>query len=635
MLARLRYHFDNWISWRASARFVIVLGLGIFALVFGAVLLRVLAPDSEPAASFLEALWWSWGRVADPGSGAGDTGRGVRIAEILTTLSGLFLFALLIGFVSSVVEEKLGELRKGRSRVVERGHVVVLGFGEKALRIVAQLAEANAHHPDFCVVILSTMEKEAVMEAVLARFGGPRIKTTRVVVRNGEPWSPVALRSVGAPTARSVILLAEDGASDGDGDVRVVKSLLALMRGLERPLAGHVVVELHDSGHRDVVEAIGGDRIEVVVAEAFLARLLVQTARQSGLARVYADLLSFEGEELYLLPVPDALVGKTFGDAWASLPMAVVVGVEPKAHDPGEIVRIAPPDETILNRGDELLVIVPDDTTPLVPARMKASAALPRRSRDPVPRKAERFLLVGFEEDMGEMLEEIDHYVADGSEAVVLTPLAPDECARRLAPSVRRLSRLTPRFAQGDSTSLRDLEPLCERGFDAEILIADEAEPRSPDDADARTLMTLVLLRKLAHRRGHAGVQRVISEIRNPRTKELAAVAEVGDFVVSDELVSDFLAHVAERREIADAWAHLRHDEGHEVFLKPTWRYAEEGETVTFADLTARARARGEIMLGYVRGKGKESLVLNPTPKDAPLAFGADDRLVVVADRED
>ena len=633
MLERVRYHFDNWISWRASARFVIVLALGLFALFFGALLLRVLAPEAEPAANFVESLWWSWGRVADPGSGASDTGRGVRIAEVLTTLSGLFLFALLVGFVSSGVEEKLGELRKGRTRVVEKNHVLVLGFSEKALRIVAQLAEANAHHNDFCVVILSMQEKEAVMDAIVARFGGPKIGSTRIVVRNGDAWSPVALTSVAASDARSVILLAEDGDDEDSGDVRVVKSLLALTRGLARPLSGHVVVELHDSAHRDVVEAVGGDRIEIVVAEAFLARLLVQTARQSGLAGVYADLLSYVGDELYLMPVPDALVGKTFADAWASLPMAVVVGLEPKpAGDARGTVLLAPPDDTKLTRGDDLLLLVPDDTTRLVPSRMTSNATLPPRSRDPAPRAAERFLLVGFEEDMGEMLEEIDHYVAAGSEAVLLTPLAPEECARRIAPSLKRLTRLTPKIVQGDSTSLQDLEPLCDKSFDAEILIADDSEPRSPDDADARTLMTLLLLRKIAQNAGRDATQRIISEIRNPRTKELAAVTEVGDFVVSDELVSDFLAQVCVRREMADVWSHLRHDDGHELFLKPTWRYVAPGEKPTFADITARARARGEIALGYAN---KKSLVLNPKQKEEPLSLGTDARIVVIADRED
>src|SRR4051794_28373411 len=106
-LARLRYRFDNALSWSGFARFLVVFACGMSALVVGAMLTRLLALSSDVAGFFTEALWWSWGRVADPGSGAGDTGTGMRVAEVLTTLKGLLVFALLIGFVSSGIEEKL------------------------------------------------------------------------------------------------------------------------------------------------------------------------------------------------------------------------------------------------------------------------------------------------------------------------------------------------------------------------------------------------------------------------------------------------------------------------------------------------------------------------------------------------
>ena len=641
MLAKLRYHFDNYMSWRASARFILVFALGISALFIGVALLRIFAPQSDPASDVLESLWWAWGRVADPGSGAQDVGRGLRFAEIVTTLSGVFLFALLIGFVSSSVQDKLATLRKGRSIVVEKGHVVILGFGEKTMKVIEQLAEANRGHRDACVVILSTQEKEAVIDAILERFGAPRLKTTRIVVRNGSPWSTSDLLNVGICDARSVIILTQDGSGEC-GDVRVVKSLLAMMRGLGKSLKGHVVVELQDSAHRDVIEAVGGDKIQIVVAETFLARLMVQTARQSGLAQVYGELLSFVGEEFYLVPVPRALVGKTFGDAWKMLGTTVVSGLEPAQRSPNDrySVLLAPPDDRTLVEGDQLLVFLADDEDCPKPAPLKYDDTLPARSREIAKAKPERFLLIGYEDDMGEMLEEMDLYVAKGSQAVVMTSLPTAECEQRLGPSLRRLRKLSVRFEQGDSTSQHDLELVCGEGFDAEILIADEARGQTPDDSDARTLMSLLLLRKLAQRDGKVSTRRVISEIRNPSTKELVSVTDVGDFVVSDELVSNFLAQVAERREIADVWEDLCHSEGHEIYLKPSFRYVAPGEDVTFADITARARKRGEVALGWMRAADEaevrtHGIVINPADKHQKLGLRPDDRIIVIAENDD
>jgi voltage-gated potassium channel Kch len=566
----------------------------------------------------------------------------VRAAEIVTTLSGVVLFALLIGFVSNSVEEKMGELRKGRSLVVEDDHTVILGFGEKALRIIEELAEANESRSSTSVVILTSMEKEAVMDTILDRFGAAKLKTTRIVVRHGSSFSASDLENVGVSDARSVIVLSDDGEGDSGGDVRVVKTLLALMRGLAHPLRGHVVVEMTDFDHRDVALAIAGDKVETVIAQAFLARLLVQTARQTGLAQVYSDLLSFRGEEFYLLPVPAELVGKTFKDAWSSVSAGVVSGIAREKRMKGQRfdVQLAPADDLVLGNSDRLLILLPDDSTALNIRPMKIDATLPPRSSEPIVLKPERILLVGWQEDLGEMLLEFDQYVAAGSEATIVTTLPVDECERRLSDAVATLKSLKVRYLQGDPTAKRQLEPACAGGFDAAIVLADQSEARSSEDTDARTLMTLLLLRNFAQERDGMKATRLISEIRNPRTKGLAAVAQVGDFVVSEELVSSFLAQLSETREMADVWADLCDAEGHEIYLKPAWRYCAPGESVSFADVMGRARARGEVALGY-KLKAEEGdaskgfgIVLNPPDKARKLTLEQEDRIIVIAETE-
>ena len=639
---KLRYRFDNYMAWSPSARFFLVFALGMTALLLGALLLKLFGPHAEPAASFGEALWWSWGRVADPGSGAGDEGRGVRTAEVITTLAGLFVFALLIGFVSNAIEEKLSDLRKGHSVVIERNHTLLLGFGDKALSVIEELAEANASLRDACIVVLTTQEKDDVIATLLERFGSPRVQTTRIVVRNGSPSSPSDLKKVAAQAARSIIVFAEDG-NDTGGDVRVVKALLALLRGLDHPPAGHVVVELTDADHRDVIAAVGGDQVEAVLARNFLARLMVQTSRQTGLAQVYADLLGFRGDEFYLLPVPPMLVGRTFRDAWSALPTGVVTGWRP--HDPEDPrarpnrkVVLAPPDSTVLGLGDQLLILLPDDSADLTPRLLRFNETLPVNSHAELPAQPERLLLLGFKADIGDTLLEFDSYVAAGSEATVLTSLPPEECAARLAEILSVLHQLTVRFVTGDPTNRADLARACDRPFDAALVLSDEVSATDPDDADARTLMSLLLLRHLEQTGHGVSTRRVVSEIRDPRTKHLAAIAQVGDFVVSDELVSHLLAQVSEHRDLADVWADLCDADGCEVYLKPAWRYANPGETVCFADLMARARLRGEVALGWKSTALEQDaaahfgVTLNPPDKQRMFVLNEADRVIVIAE---
>jgi hypothetical protein len=77
----------------------------------------------------------------------------------------------------------------------------------------------------------------------------------------------------------------------------VLKVLLAINRGpafRDRP--HHVVASVRDGRNRAVARLAGGNAV-VIDADDIGARLIVQTARQSGLSVIYQDLLDFGGDE--------------------------------------------------------------------------------------------------------------------------------------------------------------------------------------------------------------------------------------------------------------------------------------------------------------------------------------------------
>ena len=87
-------------------------------------------------------------------------------------------------------------------------------------------------------------------------------------------------------------------------------------------------------------------------------------------------------------------------------------------------------------------------------------------------------------------------------------------------------------------------------------------------------------------------------------------------------------------------WEDLCHSEGHEIYLKPIFRYASPGEDVTFADVMARARKRGEVALGYMRAAAEtdarsHGVVINPQNKHGKLGLNDDDRIIVIAENDD
>lgn len=69
--------------------------------------------------------------------------------------------------------------------------------------------------------------------------------------------------------------------------LRVVLSLTGVKEGLR----GHIVVELSDLDNEQLVKLVGGDLVETVVAHDVIGRLMIQCARQPGLAQVCCLLI--------------------------------------------------------------------------------------------------------------------------------------------------------------------------------------------------------------------------------------------------------------------------------------------------------------------------------------------------------
>ena len=96
--------------------------------------------------------------------------------------------------------------------------------------------------------------------------------------------------------------------------------------------------------------------METLVAHDAIGRLMLQCARQPGLAHVWENLLGFEGHEFYMKNWPE-LRGRTFGETLYCFPEAVVCGI----RTAGGRVCLNVDDNYIIDEKDEILVIAEDD----------------------------------------------------------------------------------------------------------------------------------------------------------------------------------------------------------------------------------------------------------------------------------
>lgn len=620
---RVRYAFDNTLSrgtgaligWLALVSVVVVAAFGALLALTG------IAPPDSPALSFGEAAWETLMRTLDAGTMGGDQGWAFRVVMLAVTLAGIFTISTLIGVLSSGLEGRLDELRKGRSRVVETGHTVILGWSEQVLPILAELAEANASRPGHVVVVVGDRDKVEMEDIIRDRLSEP--KGLRVICRNGNPAELVDLRMASIDTARAILVLGPD--AHPDPDIAVIKALLAITNNPNRRKNSyHIVAEIRKPNNLAAAQLIAPGEVELVLIGELIARITAQTCRQSGLSVVYTELLDFDGVEIYFHREP-SLAGRTFGDVLLAYDTASVFGIRKAGAAP----LLNPSRDAVLAADDELVVVAEDDAA----IRLAQAPARPDSTRialaPPVPSKPERALVLGWNWRGHSVVRELDTYVAAGSAVHVVA--AGDSAARAGQGTYKNL---TVTVADGDATDRSVLNGLGVDGYDHVIVLA-SADDLDAEQADARTLITLLHLRDIAKQTNTR--LSIVSEMLELNNRKLAEVAQVDDFIVSDRLVSLLLAQIVENKGLNLVFQELFSTAGNEIYLKPLHEYAKTDQPLSFATLVAAASARGEIALGYRRvAQGRDAaqrygVVINPA-KSASVSFDAGDQLIVLAE---
>ncbi|GAQ84141.1 ion channel DMI1 chloroplast precursor [Klebsormidium nitens] len=721
---RFEYKVDYWMSAYPSVKPLGLLFLTLFLIGVGG-----LALYSVSEAPFHAEAWNAWSYLADAGNHVEREGFGDRLVSLLISFGGMLIFALMLGLVSDAISEKVDSLKKGRSSVIESNHTLILGWSEKLGSLLKQLALANESQKGGVVVILAEKDKEE-MELDIARFESD-MRGTIVICRSGSPLVMADLKKVSVGSARSVIVLLDEGVADVS-DAKALRIVLSLS-GVPGGLRGHVVVEMGDIDNEQLVKLVGsGIGVETVVAHDVIGRLMIQCARQPGLAQVWEDLLGFDGCEFYFKHWPE-LTGCTFGEVLLRFADAVPCGIRVAAE--GGKVNINPPDSYVLQAGDELLVIAEDDDTyePGPPNKVSAGKVLSRSLPEKLP---ERILFCGWRRDMDDMIQVLESFLPIGSELWLFSEVPVEDREERLKEGgldPATLKNVTLVHQKGNPVNRRHLETLPMEDFDSVLILADEDLEDSVTAADSRSLATLLLIRDIQSRRlpkdlarfkadqhkqrrqiaekallrarsgssssssiavpspiaplelsadsassadsaqplsplypesfvkavepkkrssklskreeGHSDqdswigkIQQasarsiVISEILDSRTKDLVSVAQISDYVLSNELVSMALAMVSEDQQINRVLDELFDEEGNELYIRPSFFYLrEDGEELTFYQLMARARQLNEIMFGYKLASADKAM-LNPPDKDKPRKWSFKDTFVTISE---
>ena len=629
---KMRYSFENTLSsgpiaiigWLAVVSLLIV-------LIAGSILYLTHTAYGDDS-GWVEAAWNSLMRTFDAGNMADDGAPGdgagpnwvLRTVALTVTIGGIFIVSTLIGTITSGMEGAIEEMRKGKSKVLESNHTLILGWSPKIFTIISELLIANENKRKPRIVIMADRDKVEMEDEIRSKF--PDTKNTKVICRTGSPLDLDDLKVSNPHEAKSIIIVSPEDAAQPD--VYVIKSILAITNNPDRNKSDyHIVAELREEKNMEAGELVGGHEASLILSSDLIARVTAQTCRQSGLSVVYTELMDFDGAEIYFNEEPK-LTGKTYRQAIDAYEDSAVMGFM-KADG---TVMINPPMDTIIQKGDQIIAITEDDES-LIPSEKPAPAPDKASIREGqrVPAGKEKTLILGWNEKGSMIINELDNYVGAGSEILVVSDVSTsEEETSALKPGLSK-QKLTYRNAAITERNILD-EIKCAEYDHIIILCSNEKEVQ---EADAEVLITLLHLRNISEQTGKN--LSIVSEMRDVRNRALAEIAKADDFIVSDKLVSLLLSQISENKHLEKVFKDLFRSEGSEIYIRDMKDYVQPGKPVDFYTVIEAAAGRGETALGYRIVEHAQNadkaygVVVNPK-KSNKVTFSDIDKIIVLAE---
>ena len=637
---KFNYKVERFLSKGGSSIFLslLVIFIVVFLLLSGSRLLIIyLFPDLNYTGDSFKDVWITFLEMTATGNMNQDNSAPtwLKVFTIISGLTGVILLSMLIGFITTSLNKMLYDFRKGRGKVIEQGHVVILGWNERIVDVIRELILANESEQKACVVILSNEDKEVMDDTITKRL--PDTLTTEVISTQGDYANINELKRVNIASAKSVIILSscsESATLDKklNSDVQSVKSILAITACQGGTNELPIIVEIFTKEKRDIVSFFEDDNIIAIDSWNIMGKLLIQTSLTSGLDTVYKEILSFDGCEIYF-----------FEDNWNNTPFNELCyylkdGIPLGIYSEEEGLVLRPPGETIIKNGDQVVILAEDDSTIIFENKQHY---FPNKEKiisdNRLEQKKKRILILGWHKVAEIFIEEAADYLLEDSDFDILFNNPPDELVETINDIDAEFPDFNIKLHDSNPLDLEKLQSVNPKTYDTVVILSQSMKEESADKIDSDTLIILLLLRKIINKEDDI---HIITQVLNSENQEIITQTNVDDFIISNKLITMILAQLSEEFLMKVFYDDIFSEDGSEIYVKPTTLYFDEfPQKITFADAMYCAQQRDEVCLGIRKGHLSKSLHdnfgihLNPD-KDMDLELNENDFLVVLSEDE-
>ncbi len=268
-------------------------------------------------------------------------------------LGGMTVFAMFVGTVSASMAARLSERGGINEMDLDElcDHVVICGWNRSGPTVLGELFHTG-HRSNQAVVIIT--EGDGLPETVPM----DRVRPELLYHHSGDYTRVEVLEAVNIPEASVAILLTDRTVrrADQDQDARTVLAGLTIEQLAPRIFT---CAQLHDPANATLLKM--HDVEEIVVGDWYSGVVLGNVSRNRGLVRVLHDILTVgRGNAFHKVKLPEAHHGKTVAALHDLLKRehdAILMSVEPAQGEHQGQVLVNPSNDTIVARGDTLVVV--------------------------------------------------------------------------------------------------------------------------------------------------------------------------------------------------------------------------------------------------------------------------------------
>ena len=588
---------NYWLDKQMSKGTISMIRLLSFAVVFVVLIVTVLFLIFRLGDDFVSTFWDSLANIINAWMPSSDDGKiGYIVLNTITAIVGLLFTSILIGVVSSAIEEKLQELRNGNSIVLEKDHTIILGYNTGEHDLLKQLILATGNKKR-TIVIFTDIEKTAMEQDLINNVDIP--KNVEVICRHGDITNVNNLKCCSIDKAKVVIINALN-------DNRRIKAVLAVS----------MLKKMYPDCDVDIFACVTSDKymlpqnkmdnknITMLKTDDIMAKMIAHTSTEPGLSVAFKEILNFEGNEIYL-EKDNRFYNKTVFELSGCIDNATLVGIK---HN--DVITLNPSRDTIVEEGDEVLLFEISKGCYRI-NEIGEKNIYEREYYTKLKEVKGKLYIIGNNILLNTIIKELPKDVVD----IVLVPIKKNNEYTYNKYNNQNITIF-------DCNYLDDLDKITKDAGHI-VILADRTIDK--EDSDINNILLLLKVMNLKELNDYS--YNVTVELNMENSHNVSLKNNKIDYIVSSNIASLVLAQMSENIELESVFEELLSNKGNELFSKPIKPFNLTTEhDYSYGGLKQIILSYGYTLLGYSHD---EKMYLNLQLEER-VHLTENDRLIVL-----